>query len=143
MPGASEQSSFQYDSIPEREYYVAPRRKRRRKIVPPLPCPSGAAAVLQRLSARQSRCTSMPISDDEASFPVITLPQAEIDAGDTAEQSPELHSILDEESATEPKWNLILVSGEYPLRRISKSLNLPSCETYTRLTAGLIRHCKR
>lgn len=67
------------------------------------------------LLGKASAAPSMPISDGEASVPVITLPQAEIDAGDTTEQSPELHSIPEEASATEPKWNLILVNGEHPL----------------------------
>lgn len=110
-------SLHNYGTIPEREYYVAPRRNRRRNVVPLFLVILGILLFCSGfLLGKASAAQNVSPFDTESSVPVISLPQFENNDGDSTEQTPEsTGSSLAKAADTEPAWNLILVNGAHPL----------------------------
>lgn len=110
-------SPHNYGTIPEREYYVAPRRNRRRNVIPLFLVVLGILLFCSGfLLGKASAAQNVSPLETESSVPVINLPQFENNDGDSAEHTPESTGpSLAKEADAEPAWNLILVNGEHPL----------------------------
>lgn len=117
MSRNSKPSSSKYDLIPEREYYVAPRRNRRRNVVPLFLVILGILLFCSGfLLGKAGAAQNVSPFDTESSVPVISLPQFENNDGDSTEQTPKsTGSSLAKAVGTGPAWNLILVNGAHPL----------------------------
>ena len=112
MSKPSNRSLLEYDSIPEREYYVAPRRNRRKNIVPLVLVTAGVLLFCSGfLLGKASAALDVLPPDTESSAPVISLPQMEHDADGMQEESSESVDTILEEA----EWNLILINGAHPL----------------------------
>ena len=112
MSKPSNRSLLEYDSIPEREYYVAPRRKRRKSIAPLMFLMMGVLLFCGGfLLGKASAASSDLLPDTEI---VISLPQMEHDDEKMQEETGESIGDISEDAA-EAEWNLILINGEHPL----------------------------
>ena len=114
-------SLHNYGTIPEREYYVAPRRKRRRRAAPWIFAAMGVLLfcggfLLGKASAAQAAQNGSVFNAND-SVPVLSLPQFVDNAQDAKEQTAKSYSPPLEEKpiAEEVEWNLILVNGDHPL----------------------------
>ena len=110
-------SPHNYGTIPEREYYVASRRNRRRNVIPLFLVVLGILLFCSGfLLGKASAAQNVSPLDTESSVPVTSLPQFENNDGDSTEQTPEsTGSSLAKAVGTGPAWNLILVNGAHPL----------------------------
>ena len=100
------------DSFPDREYYVAPRRKRRRGTAPLLLVVGVLLFCGGFLIGKASAARNVSPLETEVSIPVMNLPQLVVRDKGIEEDG---MSASKSEEPIEVEWNLILVNGEHPL----------------------------